>query len=190
MSEQMSPQGEQPKVPPGDPPPADQPAPQPKRVSRRRFLFGLGALAALVSIPGLIRLWKNGRKPRLEVVVNGPFEDDTAKEFGPVQSNFVEPIELRIRKKEDRTDFRVNFTFKGEEKSSRVIEMKFTAMDANGKVVASDTRKVHDPRPAAREPAPMGSRMGTLESDCLETIRVPQAAAENVTAIKVTFVEL
>jgi hypothetical protein len=192
MSAQMPPEGERPN-PPVDPPvpagpPADQP--QPKRVSRRRFVLGVSALVAIVSVPGLLRLWRHGRRPRLEVVINGPFEDDQAKDFGPVDSKFVEPIHLAVRKKENRTDFRVNFAFKGEEKASRVIEMKFTALDANGKVLASETRKVHDPRPAARKPVPMGTLEGILTSDCLETVRVPQTEAEKVKTIKVTFVEL
>jgi hypothetical protein len=128
---------------------------------------------------------------RLEVTLHGPFENDKARELGDVDSDFVEPIRAGARREADgtRTDFRVYFTFKGKEDASRTIQTRFTALDAAGNVVTSQAEKWSDPRPAARVPVRAGSAYGLTSRVCVETIRLPQADADRVAVIKITFIE-
>ena len=137
-------------------------------LNRRTFVGSLVALfgALNVWVFGKRNWWSKeqpirGEVPEIcELTVEGPFAEDRRIFLESPDCSFVEPQTLKISKRDDGiVKAKLEFMFKGPEKSDRQIDVRVDFHDASGNVLASKEVVCEDARIKARNPVAVGTGM-------------------------------
>lgn len=128
----------------------------------------------------------------LRVAVDGPLPADKPARIEGKESPFVKPHHVEAIRLGPNTAFvDVRFEFKGPERRSRRIEVKFLAKGPDGRIVAEGLHTCSDQRIYARKNSgkPLGTRAAHFDPMNSEKFKVPADALDEIRTVEVEFRE-